>query len=222
MTGQTLLNVMELLNQELQLQTGEADQTRGLLALNVAQDYFESLAAQKKGILGSGVGTVTTSANTETTTYPTGLLRVDRLQLLNSSSKVEAELTKLKRVGGHALNLTWPLNLLTSTSPGKPYAYWTNGSLIYWAPLPDTTYTIRWYGFQAAPDITAAGTFAYPDIVSFPLASFAVKLFKSGLDDPIQDISQIAFESFKSTLDALTNFDRDGASGLEYTRVHTE
>ncbi len=44
--------MMELVNQELQLQAGEENVTKGLLALNVAQDYFESLAAQRPQILG--------------------------------------------------------------------------------------------------------------------------------------------------------------------------
>ena len=219
MTGQSLLNMMELLNQELQLQSGESDVTRGLLALNVAQDYFESLAAQRKGIYGSTVGTVTTSANTETTTYPTGLLRVDALYMLNSSSRPEYKMRPDKRIGGHAESADWPLNILST--PGKPTHYWTNGGLIYWGTLPDTVYTIRWYGFQSVSDITASGTFSYQDIVAFPLAAFAVKLFKSGLEDPVTDTAQIAFESFKSTLDALSNFDRDGASGLAYTQIHS-
>jgi hypothetical protein len=58
--------------------------------------------------------------------------------------------------------------------------------------------------------------------VALPIASFAVKLMKSGLDDSVTDIAQIAFETFKATLDALGNFNRDGASGLEYTQSHTE
>ncbi len=76
MTGQDLLDRMELLNQELQLQSGEVDVTRGLLALNVAQDYFEVLAAGRKNIAGGGtpVSTVSTAAGVESTNYPSGVL----------------------------------------------------------------------------------------------------------------------------------------------------
>ena len=59
MTGQDLLDRMELVNQELQLQSGEADVTRGLLALNVAQDYLESILALHPGMMSDTTGTVT-------------------------------------------------------------------------------------------------------------------------------------------------------------------
>jgi hypothetical protein len=210
-TGQTLLDTMELLNQELQLQSGESDVTRGLVALNRAQDYFESMAATRR-ILGS--------SGQEYTTFPSGVLRIDRLQILNSSNQPEIELTKLNRVGGHAVTREWPLNLLTSSTSGKPSAYWTNGTNIYWTPTPDGVYTVRWYGFQVASDISAGGTFAYPDIVILPIASFATQLMKMGVDDPAQDASGLATASFKAVLDSLSAFNRDGAVGFEYTMVH--
>lgn len=223
MTGQSLLDRMELLDAELQLQTGEADVVKGLVALNVAQDYFESVAAQRPNIFGSGTGTVTTASGVETTAYPTGLYRIDRLQYIDAStSKPAWDVQRLQRVGGHTVSTYWPYNLILTTTGGKPKAYWTNGTSIYWAPIPDGTYTIRWYGFQAAADITAGGTFAYPDIVALPIASFAARLMKSGLDDNIQDLASLALEAFSQTLDALGNANRDGAIGLSYTQVHTE
>lgn len=221
-TGQSLLDRMELLNQELQLQSGESDVTRGLLALNVAQDYFESVAAVRKGLLGGAVGTVTTSASTETTSFPSGVLRIDRMQLLNSSSRPKRRLLNLKEEGEHAQTSAWPINLIESASDGEPYAYWTNGTNIYWAPRPDAIYTIRYYGFSAASDITAGGTFAYPDICMLPFATFAVRLLKSGLDDPTQDYTSLASATFDATLEALERFNRDGAAGLVYTQNHTE
>lgn len=219
MTGQTLLNIMELLNQELQLQSGEADASRGLLALNVAQDFFESLAARRK-ILGGATGTVATVASTETTAFPSGVLRVDRLQLLGSNSRPRKELVPLQRSGGHAGVSSWPLDLAESSS--EPDAYWTDGTNIYWQPLPSGVSTIRWYGFQSKADITANGTFLYPDIVALPLAAFATRIIKSGLDDNAQDLQGLAVETFKPTLDALDGFQRDGAKGLEYTQSHAE
>jgi hypothetical protein len=146
---------MELVNQELQLQSGETDVTRGLVALNVAQDYFETLAAGRGKGFGSVVGTVTTTNATETTAFPSGLLRLDRMQVLDSNSRPKRELVNLKRAGGHAVSAFWPLNVLLPTSSGEPYAYWTDGTTIYWNPLPNATHTIRYYGFKAATDITA-------------------------------------------------------------------
>lgn len=221
MTGQDLLDRMELLNEELQLQVGEANVTRGLLALNVAQDYFESVAALRAGILGSQTGTVVTASSTEFTAFPTGLLRLDRLQLLDASTgRPSGELTKLNRTGGHAANALWPLNLVSSNLTGKPRAYWTNGTSIYWDPLPDGVSTVRWYGFSAAANITASGTFAYPDIMAMPIAGFAAALYKGGIDDDPKDVGGLAQSAFGSALDALALFNRDGARGLEYTQVH--
>lgn len=220
MTGQDLLDRMELLNEELQLQVGEANVVRGLLALNVAQDYFESVAASRPNILGSSTGTVVTAANTETTLFPLGLLRLDRLHLLDANGKVVGELTKLHRTGGHASNANWPLSLTTSTS-GKPTAYWTNGLNIYWSPLPSGMSTVRWYGFSAASNITASSTLTYPDIIAMPLAGFAAAIYKGGVDDDPKDVGGLAQNAFGSALDALALFNRDGARGLEYTEVHS-
>ena len=79
-TGQTLLDLMEVLDRGLQLQSGQTGVTMGLRAANAAQDYLESLLALQPNNYGSTVGTVTTTADTETTAFPTGLLRLDRLQ----------------------------------------------------------------------------------------------------------------------------------------------
>src|SRR6266853_2914780 len=156
MTGQGLLDRMEVLNQELQLQPGEANVSFGLTALNMAQDFFESLAAVRPGILGSTVGTVATIASTESTAFPTGLLRVDRLQRLDTNSRPIVELARRHRIGGHSASTAWPLNLIL-TNAGAPYGYETSGGVIWWDPLPDAVYTIRWYGFLAAAEITASG-----------------------------------------------------------------
>ncbi len=218
-TGQTLLDTMELLNQELQLQSGESDVARGLVALNRAQDYFESMAATRR-ILGSSTGTVIALSGQEGTAWSEGLLRIDRLHSVDSNGHPDGELRKLVRTGGHALVQNWPYNLMSSS--GKPTAYWTNGSAIYWSPRPDANYTVRWYGFMAATDITASGSFLYPDIVILPIASFAVQLMKMGVDDAAQDASGLATTAFKAVLDSLSAFNRDGAVGFEYTQVHTE
>jgi hypothetical protein len=83
-TGQDLLDRMELLDPELQLQSGETDVNRGLLALNVAQDHFESVVAIHPDLMGGAYGTVATAASTEITAFPTGLLRLDDLWMIDS------------------------------------------------------------------------------------------------------------------------------------------
>lgn len=212
---------MEVFNAELQLQSGEADVSRGLTALNLAQDYFESLAAQRGKILGSQVGTLAVTANSESTAFPAGVLRVDRLQLLDATTSLPvADLQPIRRVGGQAGSLGWPFNLTAQTGTENLAAYWTDGSNIYWAPIPSADASVRWSGFKTAVDITAAGTFAYPDIVRIPLASYAVRILKAGLDDDPTLQASMAQEAFTSVLDALGNFQRDGAAPLEYTRAH--
>jgi len=221
MTGQSLLDRMELLNAELQLQAGEENVTKGLLALNVAQDYFESLAALRGKVLGSSTGTVATASSTESTAFPAGLLRIDRLQVLDATTQRPIrELRPLRRAGGHAGSSYWPLYLFATNTAGMPWAYEATGGAIWWNPLPDTVYTVRWYGFSAASDITASGTFAYPDVVALPIASFATRLYKSGLDDDARDLDALAQSTFGTVLDTLSLFNRDGAVGLEYTQVH--
>ncbi len=220
-SGQVLLDTMELLNQELQLQTAEADVTRGIVALNRAQDYFESLAALRPNMLGSAIGTVTTTNNIESTAFPTGVLRIDKLQYIDSGTSRPAwDLLPIEETGGHGVSQFWPFNLASSTTSGKPRGYWTNGTNIYWDPLPSGTHTVRWYGLSVAADISAAGTFAYPDIVLLPLAGFAVKLMRTGVDDPTGDVTSLANQAFESVLDVLASFRREGGKGFRYRFHH--
>lgn len=221
-TGQSLLDRMEVLNQELQLQPGEADVNRGLVALNMAQDQFETLASKRVNILGSGSGTISTSSGVETTAFPTGVLRIDRLQLVDvTTNRPKRNIDPIKVVGGASATSSWPYYLF-NTGSGEPNGYETNGTLIYWSPLPAGNYTIRWRGFQIANDITASGTFTYPDVVMLPLASFAVQLLSLGVGDTVNDISTLSSATLESVLDTLESHNRDGAIPFQYTEIHTE
>lgn len=221
MTGQSLLDMMEALDNENHLQTGEDDVARALVCLNIAQDQFEAIVAQFPKLLGDTTGTVTTSANTETTAFPTGVLRIDKLQYLDpTTSRPAWTLENTKEVGTHSDNRFWPWNLFSTSVSGKPRGYWTNGTSIYWNPLPDGTNTIRWYGFEVKTDITALGTFLYPDIVAFPLAAFASKIMSIGVGDDVGELAGEAQSAFASTIGALSRFDRTTAEQLHYTQVH--
>lgn len=220
-TGQDLLNTMELVNQELQLQAGQADVARALVALNRSQDFFESLLAVRKEVMGDQVGTVTTTNNVESTAFPSGVLRVDRLQYIDpENNRPKWDLIPLHETGDHVHRGTWPYYLVGTVSGGKPTSYYTNGRLIYWNPLPDGTHTVRWYGFQAASDITAGGTFAYDDIAILPVAGFAAKLMKMGIEDDSGDVNQLAMETFGPVLKAMSLFRRDRPAGFDYRDVH--
>jgi hypothetical protein len=212
---------MELLDQELQLQPAEADVARGLLALNVAQDYLETLLARRPNVKGSTAGTVTTTGSTETTAFPVGVLRIDRLQFINPDTNLpQWDLYKIKRVGGHAYRRAWPWNLISTFSVGRPTGYFTNARLIYWDPLPDATHTIRWYGLQQAADITAGGTFLYDDTVMLPLAALAVAILSRGLGDEAGEITQLASGILSPVVNELDSYDRDGGTQFEYSEVH--
>lgn len=218
--GQDLLSLMEICNQELQLQTGETDVTRGLLALNVAQDYFETLAAVRK-IKGGQTAEIYTTGNTESTAFPVGFLRIDGIQRLDASAgNPVSDLDRIQRTGGHVGRPFRIMQFSGTAGVGQPAGYWTNGSNIFWSPKPNTTYYLRVYGFQRAADITAAGAFSYDDAVMLPLATFASRLLAIGIGDPVGDIQALATETFKAVLDALEEFNRDGGNDLRFERTH--
>ena len=185
MTGQSLLDIMEDLNQELQLQSGESDVARALRALNASQDMFETVLASHSRILGGTVGTITTTLNTETTAFPSGMLRLDALWYIDpNTSRPGWRVSPLRETGNHARGMSWVASVASNSLTGKPRGYWTNGTNIYWDPLPSGTHTVRYYGFVAAAAITAAGTWTYADAYAYPIATLASRIMKVTLDDP--------------------------------------
>ena len=220
-TGQSMLDTMEVMDRGLQLQSGETGVTLALRALNASQDHFESMMALQPNVMGSSVGTVTTSADTEATAFPTGLIRLDRVQFLDPDTS--RPLWDLERVGpvGDYYG-TSPSVQFNATTTGRPARYWTNGSYIYWDPLPNATHTIRYYGMKVADDITAAGTFAYPDMVMLPIVTFAVNLLRVGKDDDTTPITQVGMQVFGPVIQTMARFNRDRPPGYDYRYVHTE
>ena len=219
MTGQDILDLMEVMDQELELQTGEDDVANGLLALNVSQNMFEVVAASHKKFKGGQTTTVTTTASTETTTFPTGFLRIDRLQLLDASTLLPTrDLIDISDEGGHRVSSMWPLNLTSTTATGAPVGYYVDGTNIYWDPLPDGTRTVRVYGFKAAATLAAGTTLTYDDVVGNALAAYAVRVIRSGKDDPAD--LEMARELFDPIIQALKGFNRSGFNRPRYTRVH--
>ena len=221
-TGQTLLDLMEVMDRGLQLQSGETGVTRALSALNASQDHFESILALEPHVHGSGIGTVTTAANTESTAFPSTLMRLDRLQFIDADTSRPAwDLDRIGAVGDHYRS-GFPLPQYNAVTTGKPVRYWTNGSYIYWDPLPDATHTIRYYGLVSASDITAGGTFGYPDMALMPLATFATKLLRVGKDDDSTPVTELGGQVFGPVIQALSRFNRDRAPGYDYRYTHTE
>ena len=222
-TGQTLLDLMEAFDYGLQNQSGETSVTFALRALNASQDHLEGMMALQPNAMGSSIGTVTTTANTESTAVPTGLMRLDRLQFIDATtSRPSWDLERVGPVGDHygtqSRNRSVEFN---SSSTGKPQRYFTNGAHFYWDPLPDATHTVRYYALIAASDITASGTFAYPDVAIGPVAQFAAKILKIGKDDDAQPISTLGIELFGPTIQQMSRYNRDRAPGYDYRYIHT-
>jgi hypothetical protein len=220
-TGQTLLDYMEVLDRELQLQSSESDVVMGLRAANMAQYAFEAVVGVIPNLLGSQTGTVTTTSSTETTAFPTGLLRVDALFLIDAATSRPAwRLEPISEIGGHAGGAWLQQYASVSGGSGKPVAYFTNGRSFYWDPLPDGTHTVRWHGFQAASDITAAGTFAYPDICLEPIAAAAVRLLRGGLGDDTGDITSLSGDLFQPVIQILSGYQKDRAPMPRFRYQH--
>jgi len=223
-TGQSILDLMEVMDRGLQLQSGETGVALALRAVNAAQDYLESILALDPNVMGSGIGTVTTAASTERTAFPSGVLRIDRLQFIDPNTSRPA--WDLDRVGYpgdyYQSRMIAPTLQYDVSTTGRPVRYWTNGTNIYWDPLPDATHTVRYYGFTGASTLTAGGTFAYPDIALMPIATYAVKMMRIGKDDDVQGIMTTAAEVFKPAVEALGRFNRDRPPGYDYRYFHTE
>lgn len=219
-TGQTLLDWMEIFFPELQLQTGESDVTRGLLALNASQDMLETHIAQYADhMFGGTVGSLATTASQEYTTYPTGLLRVDQIDMLGDDSLPAYTLEPLDPGGDTSARWYWNL-VNSSAGSGKPAGWWTNGNRIYWDPIPNATYSLRYYGFVAASDITAGGTFAYPDYAILPVATLATKFIRIGVDDSTEQLQALATETFNPVLDVMSSFNRSGPTEYRFKYRH--
>lgn len=219
-TGQGILNLMEVLHPELQLQAGETDVTKGLLALNMAQDYMETVFALQPDFKGDTIGTVATATGVERTAFPTGVLRLDKMQYIDPSTSLPVyTLQDVRTTGGHIATTGYPL-VNAANVQGAPEGYWTDGSYIYWVPVPNAVTTVRWYGFASQVDLTASGTFAYPDICMTPMALMAVRLIRAGLDDDTSAYIQLASDMFEPVVNLLSNFQRERAPGYDYRYLH--
>lgn len=222
MTGADLLTRMKVLDNELQVTSGGDDESRCLTALDMAQDYFESVAASMPHI-GTTSDTIATVADTETTAWPATLKRVDSLWYIDPTTNKPAwELKPLDKVGAHMPSLSAPWNLTLNPSTGAPSRYSYDSASFYWLPIPDGAYTIRVYGLYSRTNLTTrAITFGWPDEVSLPLAAFACRLLEMGVDDPSDELQGLAEEAFVPVLRSLRKRVRQGPMGRAYTRTHT-
>lgn len=217
-----LLSKMLVLDNELDIDANGADESRAISALDMAQDAFEGVIANVPGLLGTVSDVlIATVANQEYTAWPTTLLRLDNLFLLDANGKQRWKVNIIQDVGGQAPSLTWPFST-SSSSPGAPREAFTNRANFYWGPIPDAIYSMRAFGLFSKADITARGeTFAYPDLVSLPMAAYAVRLMEMGIDDPSDELKGLAEETFNPAIKALSRPVRQGPQTRVYKEVHT-
>lgn len=222
MTAADLLTRMQVIDNELEIASGGDDETKCLAALDMAQDYMESVAASMPRI-GSAKTTIATVANTETTDWPSSLKRVDSLWYIDSATNLPAwELTPIHNVGGHRPSSAFPYNLVVNPGTGAPRQYGYDEDYFYWLPVPDAVYTIRVHGLSARTALTSRSvTFGWDDECSVPLAAFACRLLKMGIDDPTDALQALAEEAFVPVLRSLRKRVRQSPQGRAYTEHHT-
>ena len=221
MTAATLLSRMQVMFNELHIASGGDDEARALVALDMAQDYLEAVAAAMPRI-GQTTTTVTTAASTETTALPSGLLRLDSVWYVDAGTNLPAwEVLPIDDAGGHLPSAPWPVSLALSSSTGLPRRYGYDSANFYWQPVPNAVHTLRIYGLLSRTDLTTrAITFGWPDDLSTPVAAFACRLLKMGIDDPTQDAQALAEEAFTPSLRRMRNMVRQMPTGRAYTRTH--
>lgn len=224
MTLQTIFDRMSLYDNQLDLISGGNDVVRGLTAVNMVQDWFELAAADIVDLLQTH-STLTTTASTETTNWPTGLLRLDGHPFLLDSNGVQVrELSKIDQTGGHQPAFPWPLDQVSGlVINGAPWEYYAQGQggKFYWSPKPDAVYTIRVYGLWAVADYTAASdTFGYPDSVALTLVPHAAQVFRIGLDKDFSAQQSTAVSAFRAVAKALRSQVREGPVSRVYSDHH--
>lgn len=224
MTLQTLFDRMMVYDNQLDLIAGGDDVARGIVAANLVQDWWESVAAGTPNLLQTD-STFTTTANTEKTAWPTTLLRLDSLWRLDSNSLPILELAWIDAVGGHAASFPWPLAGIgtSSSAVGAPDEYYAagQGGSFYWSPKPDAVYTMRGYGLWAASDLTtAASTFAYPDSVALAMTPFIVNILRMGLDRDLTATQAASEAAFARVVKSMSKAVRVGPRSKMYSDYH--
>lgn len=228
MTLQTVFNRMMLIDDELGLESGGDDVTKGLTAANMVADWMEAEAAAIEGCLGKH-DLLYTAANTETTDWPARLLRLDSLWYIDSNTgRPVWEIEPVQGIGNHVPGMTWPLSemVLTGSSPnitGKPKEYAASGpgGQFYWVPIPDAEYWIRAYGLWEVADFTTVDDlFPWPNTVSVPFPAMCVHLFKIGLDRDLTGVGDFIKATFRPVLKGLKRFNKTMPASRVYSEVH--
>lgn len=215
-----IFSLMELLDGELETESGGVDEADALTAAIQAQHFFENFCATQPRVLQSTVN-VTTTADTETTTWTSTILRLDGIWYLDANSNPIHKLERIEEVGGHVPALPWPVQVF-SFSTGTPVAYYGNMANFYWLPKPNATHTIRIYGFIEQSRFTSrSSSVSYPYRTHLPMAQFATRLLSMGVSDSTEDLQSLAVQVYTPLMRQLRKFDRVQPHGRYYTEFHS-
>lgn len=218
-----LLLDMKMLDNGLEINLADAtgrQEAAAIRALTSSQHTFENIIATRPRTLETEITTVSTTALGEKTVWPTNLLRIDEIWLLDSAGKQLRRLYNIDEPGGHAPSYPWPISVFPGPT-GAPYAYYANQQNFYWLNLPDAIYNFRIFGLIEQAEFTArANAFNYPARTRLAVAEFAIRLMKTGLDDDTDELDKSAQRIFAPVLKSLRNFIFSGPKGRTYTQPH--
>jgi hypothetical protein len=217
-----VLSDMLVIDNELDITAGGADESRAISAIGMAIRAFEAVIANVPDLLGN-YSTVLTAANTETTSWPGALLRLDSLWLLDANGRQRWEVDSIQDIGAQTPNARWPFGASSVASGnGAPIGYYANRAEFFWRPIPDAVYTLRTYGLYAKiRPAVRTDLFPYPDLVSVPCAAYAVRLMEMGINDTSDELKALAEEIFNPAINALKRPIRQRPQSRVYSRVHT-
>lgn len=214
---------MMVYDNQLDLVAGGDDVARGLVVVNLVQDWWEAAAARYPDIQ-QETTTLTTTANQETTTWPTALKRLDELWMLDSNSRQVYTLEPIVEVGGHTPSAPWPLGMVFSPgATGAPRGYYAKGhkSGFFWDPIPNAVYTLRAYGLLAQADYTAAAnTLSYEDDIALVVAPHATSLMRMGLERDISKVQVSADAAFTAVIKSQGKAVRVESASRWYSDYH--
>ncbi len=227
MTIATILLDMAVFDNELFVNKDGKDEARGIRAINIVQRWFEAIVAGDDEAFQT-FGNITQTLNTETTSWPTDLLRLDDLWLMDTTITPNLPVRRLDPIdetGGHRPAMLGVTQLVALTiTTGKPFRYWATqppGGVIFWEQIPDAAHTIRWYGLVAQADYTVrTDTFGYPPICGAYFSQQSAKILRMGRDDSIADLRREADVALRDALKASRHWRSTGPVGRQYQDVH--
>lgn len=230
-----VFTTMSLLDNEADFTSGGSDESRGIVAIQTSLRYLYTIAAGMKDVLSTpGVGappaTVKTTAGAEYTIKPDNLLRVDAIWAIDLSTKLpKYMLTPIFETGSHMPVVPWPYSWTNILTNGQPWQYYSDEAFFYWRPVPDAIYEQRVYGLwmpNLLDPVDRTSPVDLPSrawtILQTPLAAFALKYLQLAVDDPTDQIDQLAKETFSPALKTLQHRgDYSRARPRIYSTNHT-